>query len=184
MASLQRIIWLASFPKSGNTWTRVLPRQLLHAARTGAGHQQPLPLHHGRRPPGLLRPGQRRLRSWRATSQHWLETRPKVLRAIAASKPGHHFVKTHCQVRRIAGHDLIVPEVTAAADLCHAQPLRPRALLCAPSRRERRQDDRPDGRPQGDQRRRDRHLRGDRPLGRPHRVLGRRARPAAPRHAL
>ncbi|HET7411084.1 MAG TPA: hypothetical protein VFJ18_00365, partial [Pararhizobium sp.] len=24
MSSLNRIIWLASFPKSGNTWTRVL----------------------------------------------------------------------------------------------------------------------------------------------------------------
>ena len=114
MASLQRIIWLASFPKSGNTWTRVLlanyfmpPGQApdinsLYRFTTADVRQDFFDRANGG--PFVAR-----------DFAHWLETRPKVLRAIAASKPGHHFVKTHCQVRRIAGHDLIVPDVTAAA---------------------------------------------------------------------
>lgn len=46
--------------------------------------------------------------------EHWLAIRPKALRAISASKPQHHFVKTHCQIRRVGGIDLIPPELTAA----------------------------------------------------------------------
>jgi hypothetical protein len=114
MASLQRIIWLASFPKSGNTWTRVFlanyfmpPGQApdinsLYRFTTADVRQDFFDRANGR--PFVAR-----------DVAHWLEMRPKVLRAIAASKPGHHFVKTHCQVRRMGGHDLITPEVTAAA---------------------------------------------------------------------
>lgn len=114
MASLQRIIWLASFPKSGNTWTRVFlanyfmpPGQApdinsLYRFTTADVRQDFFDRVNGR--PFKAR-----------DLAHWLETRPKVLRAIAASKSGHHFVKTHCQVRRIGGHDLIAPDVTAAA---------------------------------------------------------------------
>ncbi len=114
MSSLRRIVWLASFPKSGNTWTRVFlanyfmpPGQApdintLYRFTTADIRQDFFDRVNGG--PFVAR-----------DFAHWLETRPKVLRAIAASKPGHHFVKTHCQVRRIAGHDLILPEVTAAA---------------------------------------------------------------------
>jgi hypothetical protein len=114
MSSVQRIIWLASFPKSGNTWTRVFlanyfmpPGQApdintLYRFTTADIRQDFFDRVNGG--PFIAR-----------DFTHWLETRPKVLRAIALSKPGHHFVKTHCQVRRIAGHDLILPEVTAAA---------------------------------------------------------------------
>lgn len=45
----------------------------------------------------------------------WLAHRAKALPAIAASKPGHHFVKTHSKVGRIGKSSLIMPEVTAAA---------------------------------------------------------------------
>lgn len=112
--SLQRIVWLASFPKSGNTWTRVLlahyfmpPGQApdinsLFRFTTGDIRQDFFDRANGA--PFVGR-----------DIDHWLELRPKVLRAIAASKPGHHFVKTHCQVRRLKGVDLILPEVTAAA---------------------------------------------------------------------
>ena len=40
---------------------------------------------------------------------------PEALRLIAASKSGHHFVKTHCQVAKLGEFDIIPPEVTAAA---------------------------------------------------------------------
>ncbi len=114
MQSLQRIIWLASFPKSGNTWTRSF-------------------LAHYLMPPGEA-PDINNLRRFTTADvrqdffdkavgrpfvardfDDWLQVRDKAVRLIAASKPTHHFVKTHCQVMRIGPHDLISPAVTAAA---------------------------------------------------------------------
>ena len=114
MSSLQRIIWLASFPKSGNTWTRVLlanylmpPGQApdinsLARFTTGDTRQDFFDRVNGA--PFVAR-----------DFDEWLQMRPRVVRAIAASKPGHHFVKTHCQCRRIGPYDLIPPDCTAAA---------------------------------------------------------------------
>jgi len=114
MQTLQRIIWLASFPKSGNTWTRSF-------------------LAHYLMPPGEA-PDINNLRRFTTADvrqdffdqaagrpfvardfDEWLAMRIKAVRLIAASKPTHHFVKTHCQVRRIGPIDLIEPAVTAAA---------------------------------------------------------------------
>ena len=114
MSNLQRIIWLASFPKSGNTWVRVVlanyfqppGRTLgineLHKFTTADVRQDFFDRAQGRPFRGK-------------TLEDWLEARPKALRLIAASKPGHHFVKTHCQVMKLGETDLIPPEVTAAA---------------------------------------------------------------------
>ena len=114
MTSLQRIVWLASFPKSGNTWTRVFlanyfmpPDQApdinsLYRFTTADVRQDFFDRVNGG--PFVAR-----------SFDEWLRMRPKVLRAVAASKPGHHFVKTHSQVRRIGSVDLVPPEVTAAA---------------------------------------------------------------------
>ncbi|MGF1447618.1 MAG: sulfotransferase domain-containing protein [Pikeienuella sp.] len=114
MQSLQRIIWLASFPKSGNTWTRSFLAQALM-------------------PPGQA-PDINNLRAFTTADirqdffdkaagrpfaardfDEWLTMRVKAVRLIAGSKPGHHFVKTHCQVVRIGQVDVIDPAVTAAA---------------------------------------------------------------------
>lgn len=114
MANLRRIIWLASYPKSGNTWMRSL-------------------LAHYFMPPGQA-PDINNLRKFTTADvrqdffdaaagkafsgnglEDWIKVRPKALRLIAASKPGTHFVKTHCQAVRFMGQDLIPPEVTAAA---------------------------------------------------------------------
>ncbi len=114
MSNLQRIIWLASYPKSGNTWIRSL-------------------LAHYFMPKGQA-PDINNLRNFTTgdvrkdffdaaqgtpykgeTLEDWLKVRPAALRLIATSKPDHHFVKTHCQSERIMGVDVIPPEVTAAA---------------------------------------------------------------------
>ena len=114
MSDSQRIIWLASFPKSGNTWTRSF-------------------LAHYFMPPGEA-PDINNLRRFTTADvrqdffdkaagrafvatdfEDWLKMRQKALRLIALSKPGHHFVKTHCRIDRIGGLDLIPPAVTAAA---------------------------------------------------------------------
>lgn len=114
MPSLRRIIWLASFPKSGNTWMRMLlanymsPQgqapdiNTLFRFTTADTRQGFFDQVNGA--PYIAR-----------DFDEWLAFRPRVMRAIAVSKPGHHFVKTHCQCRPIGPYDLIPPEVTAAA---------------------------------------------------------------------
>ena len=114
MSNLRRIIWLASYPKSGNTWMRSL-------------------LAHYFMPPGQA-PDINNLRRFTTADvrqdffnaaagrpfatqsvTEWLQVRGPALRLIAGSKPGTHFVKTHCQAVQYMGHHLIPPEVTAGA---------------------------------------------------------------------
>jgi hypothetical protein len=114
MSDLRRIIWLASYPKSGNTWMRSL-------------------LAHYFMPPGQA-PDINNLRRFTTADvrqdffdaanggpfagqglEDWLRVRPQALRLIAGSKPGTHFVKTHCQAVKFMGQDLIPPEVTVGA---------------------------------------------------------------------
>ncbi len=114
MNDLRRIIWIASFPKSGNTWVRsflanyfqppgkTLDINSLRQFTTSDVRQDFFDKANGRPFRGK-------------TMEDWLKVRPKALRLIAASKSGHHFVKTHCQIVKIGAHDLILPEVTAAA---------------------------------------------------------------------
>ena len=114
MTDLRRIIWLASYPKSGNTWMRSLLAHYfmpkgqapdinnLREFTTGDIRQDFFDRAAGR--------------PFRAeTYEEWMAVRPTALRLIAASKPNHHFVKTHCQPIRILGKDVIPADVTAAA---------------------------------------------------------------------
>jgi len=114
MSDLQRIIWLASYPKSGNTWMRsLLAHYFMPAGQapdinnlrqftTGDTRQDFFDAANGApfRGQGL---------------EDWMRVRGPALRLIAASKPDHHFVKTHCQTIRVFDQDVIPPEVTAAA---------------------------------------------------------------------
>ena len=112
--NLQRIIWLASFPKSGNTWVRsfvanyfqppgkTLGINSLRQFTTADVRQDFFDKANG----GPFRG---------TTIDDWIKIRPKAMRLIAASKSGHHFVKTHSRVAKIGPVHLIMPEVTAAA---------------------------------------------------------------------
>lgn len=114
MQDLKRVIWLASYPKSGNTWMRSL-------------------LAHYFMPPGKA-PDINNLRQFTTGDtrqdffdaanggpfrgegiEEWVRARGKALRLIAGSKQGHHFVKTHCQTIKLFDADLIPPEITAGA---------------------------------------------------------------------
>ncbi len=114
MSSLQRIIWIASFHKSGNTWTRaflanyfapkgkkVSINELMSITTTDV-RQDWYDKAAGKPFQGEI-------------FDDSIALRPKVQRMIAASKPGHHFVKTHSKIDRIGPIDLILPEVTAGA---------------------------------------------------------------------
>lgn len=114
MSDLRRILWLASYPKSGNTWMRSLLAQYFM-------------------PPGKA-PDINNLRqfttgdtrtdffdraaggTYRGSSlEDWARVRPHALRLIAGSKSGLHFVKTHCKPVVYLNTHLIPPDVTAGA---------------------------------------------------------------------
>lgn len=114
MTDLHRIIWLASFPKSGNTWMRSL---LAHYFMPKGAAPDINNLRQ-------FTTGDSRVDFFAAADggtytaqgiEDWLRVRQKALRLIAASKPNHHFVKTHCQAIEFMGQPLIPNEVTAAA---------------------------------------------------------------------
>ncbi len=114
MSDLRRIIWLASYPKSGNTWIRsLLAHYFMPAGQapdinnlrkftTGDVRQDFFDAAAGKPFRG-------------ETIEEWANIRQKAIRLIAASKQGSHFVKTHCQAVNYLGADLIPPEVTQGA---------------------------------------------------------------------
>ncbi len=114
MMNAQRIIWLASFPKSGNTWMRILlanyflPKENaidinnINKFTTADVRQDFFDKAYGR---PFDRPG----------FETWAKVRNKALQLIAVSKPNHHFVKTHSCLGLVGKQPLIPPEVTAGA---------------------------------------------------------------------
>ncbi len=112
--NLRRIIWIASFPKSGNTWTRsFLANYFLPEGETlGINELKRFTTADVRQDFFDKAAG----RPFRARNfDEWLALRPKVLRLIAGSKPTAHFVKTHCKIAKVGQIPLIPPDVTAGA---------------------------------------------------------------------
>ncbi|HUF56721.1 MAG TPA: sulfotransferase domain-containing protein [Thermohalobaculum sp.] len=110
----RNLLWLASYPKSGNTWTRVLLANYLFNAKT------PVPINQVHR----LGIGDSVAETYRraaggrfdpADIKATLALRPKVLRGIAANGADVNFVKTHARRGRLAGVELVPPELTRAA---------------------------------------------------------------------
>jgi len=110
------IIWIASYPKSGNTWVRAFLHHLfvnadrplpLDATRGGEISASGSSLHWfqsiDKRPPT----------SW--TSQELAAMRPEVQKMIAASRQGSVFCKTHLPLLRLHGQPTINMSVTAGA---------------------------------------------------------------------
>lgn len=108
------ILWLASYPKSGNTWLRAFLANYLADAR------QPTHIN-------ALRDfayGDMRVEYYEKISQkkgadltgpEINKLRPRVHRMIAASQPGLVFVKTHSALTQIDDIPTITPEATFGA---------------------------------------------------------------------
>ncbi|MEM1161887.1 MAG: sulfotransferase domain-containing protein [Pseudomonadota bacterium] len=111
---LMRIIWLASYHKSGNTWLRAF------LANYYAPKGQKLTINQLNR----FTTGDVRKDFYDAaaggyfagdTVEESLRIRPAVHRLIAASKSQHHFVKTHSSIGTFQNVPMIEPSVTAGA---------------------------------------------------------------------
>ena len=116
------IIWLASYPKSGNTWLRAFLHNLLRAparpmnineidsftlGESQAAWYRPLT----DRPPGQLSP------------EELAELRPKAHRAMMQAHPDSVFVKTHSYLGESRGVPLITMDCTAGAIYVVRNPL-------------------------------------------------------------
>ena len=110
----KNLLWLASYPKSGNTWTRVFLANYLFNAKV------PVPINQVHR----LGMGDAVAEIYRRVARGKFDPRDvkaaltlrhPVLRGIAANGADVNFVKTHARRARIGGVELIPPELTRAA---------------------------------------------------------------------
>jgi hypothetical protein len=115
------IFWLASYPKSGNTWLRVFMRNLLDPART-----TDINTLHQHFPYDVSGKYYRRLDPRPCNEYSRAETlamRGRVQRMIAAEDPNITFVKTHAALVVEDGYHLIDPEATVGAVYIVRNPL-------------------------------------------------------------
>jgi hypothetical protein len=108
-----RWCWIASYPKSGNTWLRLF----VSAYFFGDGEV-------GINAPAGALAGDLNENAYRAVTAGELETldpytcfvvRPAALHWLAEKLGGDAFVKTHCARARVAGNDLIPEHMTRGA---------------------------------------------------------------------
>lgn len=116
------IVWLASYPKSGNTWVRAFLANYLSDARAPVSINS-LPdfslgdnflIHYEKysgKPASEL------------TDDELEALRPKVHEWFAYTRPDNAFVKTHSAVLRVRGKPLITPSATAGAIYVVRNPL-------------------------------------------------------------
>ncbi len=120
---MANIVWLASYPKSGNTWVRAFLHNLL------AGGQSPAPINDLRRfcedesKPRWYEPYADGRDVGSLSAEEIAAIRPRVHRDIAASRPGSVFVKTHNFMGHYRGHPLHALEVTGGAIYIVRNPL-------------------------------------------------------------
>jgi len=116
VAAMAAIVWLASFPKSGNTWLRAFLHALVADARGEVGGADINAL-------GRFATSEAATRHYRPFAPRppsaWNRAgvaamRPRVHGALANARPGRVFVKTHCALTVDHGHPTIAMEVTVA----------------------------------------------------------------------
>jgi len=109
--SARRIIWLASYPKSGNTWIRTFLANYI-LGNVGINELRSFSLSDVRADFYLRAAGGR---YDNVSFSDWLRHRQNALRLIHDAREGTHFVKTHNRIDSIEGLPLIPPALTAAA---------------------------------------------------------------------
>ena len=117
-----RIIWIASYPKSGNTWNRAFLHNLFRNPDTpfDINKMDTLSDNEAAVPYFSLFDD----RPWQAwTPDDVAASRPKVQQEIARTRPHSLFCKTHLAVMQVRGHPTINMDVTAGAVYLVRNPL-------------------------------------------------------------
>ena len=108
------IVWLASYPKSGNTWLRVFLANYLF------NRQTPMPINEVYR----IGMGDAVEKAYRlvaegpfnvADPRQAVELRPRVLARVVANGAEVNFLKTHNRRGKVYGIELIPPHMTRSA---------------------------------------------------------------------
>ncbi len=116
------IVWMASYPKSGNTWARILLANYL------ANESKPIPINNARR----IAMGDAIAKTYSMVAGRQIDTsdidltlqlRPGVLRGIVANNADINLVKTHNARTKARGVTLIPDEVTRSAIYIMRNPL-------------------------------------------------------------
>ena len=114
MADLRRIVWLASYPKSGNTWTRIFLANYL------VNGDKPVPINQAHR----FAMGDSVVKTYAMVAgrpidprnvDHILSLRDQVLRGIVSNGADVNFVKTHNMPGSIKGKFMIPKDLTRSA---------------------------------------------------------------------
>jgi Sulfotransferase domain len=116
------IIWLASYPKSGNTWLRSFLHNFLRAADRSHDINKLTDLTAGESMTELYRAQDPALDE-HYTDERIRELRPLVHRAISRRSPDSVLVKTHNALAEIDGAPLISLDLTAGAIYVVRNPL-------------------------------------------------------------
>jgi hypothetical protein len=108
------LIWLVSYPKSGNTWVRAFLHNLM------LDSPRPHEINRlGEVTGGDVEPGRYTALAGRPASEltpnEIAALRPRVQEMMAAEAEGTRFVKTHSAVLDIAGHPTFSMRVAAGA---------------------------------------------------------------------
>lgn len=120
------IIWLASFPKSGNTWTRTFLHNLIKLLQSGEAGEQDINAMGRFSTWDILKPRYSDILGFEPTSDHRAEiaaTRHKVQQQIVDESDGLVFVKTHNALVTDRGHTTISTAVTSGAVYIVRNPL-------------------------------------------------------------
>ena len=121
-AVTRNLVWLASYPKSGNTWVRIFLANYL------LDRQTPMPINEVHR----IGMGDSIAKTYARVAggaidstdpQAMLALRPRVLRAIAANGADVNLVKTHNINGKAFGTRLIPPDLTRAGVYILRNPL-------------------------------------------------------------
>lgn len=107
-----QLLWIASYPKSGNTWVRAFLHNYLRAADRPQDINDLTALTTGESAAARYRPHDPRPASQYSITEVQ-RLRPLVHREMAAARPGITFVKTHSALLLVAGVQTITKEVTA-----------------------------------------------------------------------
>lgn len=116
------IVWLASYPKSGNTWLRAFIHNLMRNPDQAYDINKMADLTMAEARTQLytyLEP-----KPWAdLTFEDIARLRPQVHRELSKANPGTIFVKTHNALMENQGHPLVTMEVTAGAIYVVRNPL-------------------------------------------------------------
>lgn len=116
------ILWIASYPKSGNTWTRIFLANYFVNANKPVNINSIANFMYGESRGDLYTAALNRPFA-ELTEEEVNRHRPDVQRYIAKLKTETLFSKTHHAIAAVAGVPTIAPDVTAGAIYCVRNPL-------------------------------------------------------------